>query len=130
MTKEELEVKPEWVELPEKASYWACFGLDTDGPKPKRRSLFKRKLETKERKPFGWSVLFYTKEDAEAYAASEKPFGWEWNGREAQEVSLSAAMLRARQKHRLGVDVDAYKDGKWVIVKRYLANVPLPEDLR
>lgn len=110
--------KPECWNLPEKRSYWGCFGHDIE---PKRK-WFQRPIP---REPV-WRYLFYTKEDAEASAAIPSA-KWQWNKEPARQVKLADAMRRARVSGSLGIAVKSYQNGQWAIVKKYPGGVPLPE---
>jgi len=109
-----------------KSEYWSCTGAsrlkDT-------RTLWQKLIGAKIQRPPTWTCLYYSKEDAEAYAASiDGP--WQWDKHPAITVTLSYAMSESRRKGDLGVIVLTFSGGKWVTVRTYKASEPLPEDLR
>lgn len=122
-TTEEVGVSPEPECWPHKSKYWGCTGSSI--PEKKKRRWPWQKVE--EEKP-DWSVLNYTKEDAEAYCALRNGKWWEWDGLPAREFSLSDAMYKARISKRAGVQIRSFSDGKWRCVKSYKATEPLPEE--
>jgi len=109
--------QPAWLELPEKAEYWACRGIVEKSKWWQRRRT---------RKSLGWIVLSYSKEDAEAFAATPNSL-WTWDGNPAHPIFLKDAMREARTTARPGVKVQSYQDGDWRTVKKYPAGQPLPE---
>ena len=125
--REEIGTSPEPKWWPHKSEYWSTFGSYPDPPK---RGWWQRSKPEPEKKP-AWSILFYTKEDAEAYTASiggKGANGWVWDGNPAGLRPLKVAMRKARLDGDMGVQVMSYVNGKWVSVKEYPAGVPLPDE--
>ena len=104
---------PEW--FPHKQEYWTCTGTMTA---PSNTELANVRV-----------CVFYSAEDAEADACTHHPF-WKWDRTPAVKVMLSDMMRKARQRGLAGVDVRAWVDGKWQIVRKYPVDVPLPKEER
>lgn len=117
------QVQPDWLTLPDKATYWTCQGTY---PEPKRCWLRKKPTD----RSIFWKVAYYSKEDAEANAVIPFASGWVWGGGPAHEISISEMMMDARQNNYRGVFIRAFRGGQWITVKTYPANEPLPEELR
>ena len=125
MAEQRIDISPGIIEqieaMPHKESYWTLGGTI----KQPKRGLWSRSTP---RNPVSalWTSLYYSKEDAEANY-DDGDTCWVWDGRPAFQIKLSDAMFNARKDGRLGVRVESWIDGKWVVVKRYPANEPLPE---
>jgi hypothetical protein len=121
--------QPSWLDLPDKESYWTCFGNERTPPKISFWARIKKKFKNEPHKePNLWRVLYYSKEDAEASASQPNEY-WVWNKRPAKPELLSEAMFEARTKGDKGVAVLSFQEGEWKIVKRYPVDIPLPEEL-
>ena len=116
-TEERTTECPRWLDLPEKQSYWVCSGWDL----PRKRWWRRRKCEP------CWRSLFYSREDAEAHAATARD-DWEWDRLPAKEYLVSECVADARRGGDFGITIESYQDGAWRTVKEYPAGVPLPEE--
>lgn len=116
---------PAWLDLPEKSEYWTCTGTYHGPPAETKRSFWKRRAPKPEIEKTHL-ILFYTKEDAEAFASLPNEI-WTWNGEPAVTRTLSDAMFVARKRGNSAVAVASYQNGAWVTVKEYPAGVPLRE---
>lgn len=110
MQKQDLEKQPEWLELPDKESYWICEGEPLTAEEDPILSEL-------------WSYLFYTKEEAEANASIPNPY-WKWDGLPAKKVSLQNELFLARKEGIRGVLVQSFRNGELVIVKEYPCEIP------
>lgn len=100
--------------FPDKPVYWTCYG--------KRPRWWKRLLA---REAKAWTVLHYSQEDVEAWAASSEAVGpyWEWDREPASEISLDKAMFETRRLGRQGVKIVVYVGGCWQVVSTYRVNL-------
>lgn len=99
---------------------WGTYG---DYPKQKRKWFGRSKLSGP-----AWLVLFTTKEEAEAKAASPYDTGWVWDGKPAGHRRLADVMFEARQRGKIGVIVQSYQNGHWIDIATYPADVPLNDE--
>lgn len=70
-----------------------------------------------------WIKLYSSKEEAEAHAVVPSPY-WVWNGEPATPSTVEESLWEARSNGNAGVEVLAYRDGQWVIIGKYRADVP------
>ena len=80
----------------------------------------------KKRKAIGakkWLCLFASKEEAEAHAVKEHDV-WVWDGLPASPRTVESSLEEARAKGRAGVQIIAYREGRWIRLAHHPADVP------
>ncbi|HSI21110.1 MAG TPA: hypothetical protein VLA04_05430 [Verrucomicrobiae bacterium] len=131
------EAVEQFVEDPYAEKYWSCTGDDptlNKEPAPKQSRWEKltsrwRKQEDvqpeapREKK---WTAVFQTAEEAEAFSATYPVSDtWVWNKKPARQFTVRELVQHARQQDRLGVQLQAWSEGKWKGVKKWPIGEPM-----
>lgn len=135
-TKPNIDVKPDW--FPDKAEEVVpepdTFNKNSElwvtwhQLKYQKESFFdrfKRKTPSNYDPSTSYTIMYTTKEEAEANVVSADPERV-WDGKPATSSTLQACMLRARKRGMAGVVIRGFRGGKWVQVAVFHCNQPLP----